>query len=73
MTITKETLKDWYEQFSEYAERAEQIEYIRLMFIDELLKKTINDYDNRKDEDKYKEELQSCRRVLLKLGYIKEN
>lgn len=73
MTITKETLEDWYEQFMKYAERAEQVEYIRLLFIDELLKKTINDYDNRKDEDKYKEELQSCRRVLLKLGYIKEN
>ena len=73
MTITKETLEDWYKQFREYAERAEQNEYIRLLVIDDLLKKTINDYDTRKDEDKYKEELQSCRRVLLKLGYIKEN
>ena len=73
MTITKETLEDWYKQFMEYAERAEQVDYIRLLVIDELLKKTINDYDTRKDEDKYKEELQSCRRVLLKLGYIKEN
>ena len=73
MTINKETLEDWYKQFMEYAERAEQNEYIRLLVIDDLLKKTINDYDTRKDEDKYKEELQSCRRVLLKLGYIKEN
>ena len=73
MMITKETLKDWYKQFREYAERAEQIEYIRLMFIDEPLKKTIADYDTRKNEEKYQEELQSCRRVLLKLGYIKEN
>lgn len=73
MTITKETLEDWYEQFMEYAERAEQNEYIRLLVIDELLKKTINDYDTRKNEDKYIGELQSCRRVLLKLGYIKEN
>lgn len=71
--ITKETLEDWYKQFREYAERAEQIEYIRLMLIDELLKKTIADYDTRKDEEKYQKELQSCRRVLLKLGYIKEN
>lgn len=73
MKINKETLEDWYKQFMEYAESAEQVEYIRLLFIDDLLKKTINDYDTRKDEDKYKEELQSCRRVLLKLGYIKEN
>ena len=73
MTINKETLEDWYKQFREYAERAEQNEYIRLLVIDDLFKKTINDYDTRKDEDKYKEELQSCRRVLLKLGYIKEN
>ena len=71
--ITKETLKDWYEQFREYAERAEQIEYIRLIFINELLKKTIADYDARKDEEKYQEELQSHKRMLLKLGYIKEN
>ena len=71
--ITKETLEDWYKQFREYAERAEQIEYIRLMFINEPLKKTIADYDARKNEEKYQEELQSCRRVLLKLGYIKEN
>ena len=73
MTITKETLEDWYKQFREYAERAEQNEFIQLLVIDELLKKTIADYDTRKNEDKYKEELQSCRRVLLKLGYIKEN
>ena len=73
MTITKETLEDWYKQFREYAERAEQNEFIRLLVIDELLKKTINDYDTRKNEDKYIGELQSCRRVLLKLGYIKEN
>lgn len=71
--ITKETLEDWYKQFREYAERAEQIEYIRLMFINELLKKTIADYDARKDEEKYQEELQNRRRMLLKLGYIKEN
>lgn len=71
--ITKETLEDWYKQFREYAERAEQIEYIRLMFINELLKKTIADYDARKDEEKYQEELQNHRRMLLKLGYIKEN
>lgn len=71
--ITKETLEDWYKQFREYAERAEQIEYIRLMFINELLKKTIADYDARKDEEKYQEELQNRRRTLLKLGYIKEN
>ena len=45
--ITKETLEDWYKQFREYAERAEQIEYIRLIFINELLKKTIADYDAR--------------------------
>lgn len=71
--ITKQDLKDWYEQFREYAERAEQIEYIRLIFINELLKKTIADYDARKDEEKYQEELQSRKRMLLKLGYIKEN
>ena len=71
--ITKQDLKDWYEQFMEYAERAEQIEYIRLIFINELLKKTIADYDARKDEEKYQEELQSRKRMLLKLGYIKEN
>lgn len=71
--ITKETLEDWYKQFRKYAERAEQIEYIRLMFINELLKKTIADYDARKDEEKYQEELQNRRRMLLKLGYIKEN
>ena len=71
--IAKETLEDWYKQFREYAERAEQIEYIRLMFINELLKKTIADYDARKDEEKYQEELQNRRRILLKLGYIKEN
>lgn len=71
--ITKETLEDWYKQFREYAESAEQIEYIRLMFINELLKKTIADYDARKDEEKYQEELQSRKRMLLKLGYIKEN
>lgn len=71
--ITKETLEDWYKQFREYAESAEQIEYIRLIFINELLKKTIADYDARKDEEKYQEELQSRKRMLLKLGYIKEN
>lgn len=52
MTITKETLEDWYKQFMEYAERAEQNEYIRLLVIDELLKKKIADYDARKNEDK---------------------
>lgn len=71
--ITKETLEDWYKQFREYAESAEQIEYIRLIFINELFKKTIADYDARKDEEKYQEELQSRKRMLLKLGYIKEN
>lgn len=71
--ITKETLEDWYKQFREYAESAEQIEYIRLIFINELLKKTIADYDARKDEEKYQEELQIRKRMLLKLGYIKEN
>ena len=73
MTITKETLEDWYKKFREYAEMAEQNEYIQLLVIDDLLKKTINDYDTRKNEDKYIGDLQSCRRVLLKLGYIKEN
>ena len=73
MTTTKETLEEWYKQFREYAERAEQNEYIRLLVIDELLKKTIADYDTRKNEDKYIGDLQRCRRVLLKLGYIKEN
>lgn len=71
--ITKETLEDWYKQFREYAESAEQIEYIRLIFINELFKKTIADYDARKDEEKCQEELQNRKRMLLKLGYIKEN
>ena len=44
-----------------------------MKLFEELLKKTIADYDTRKNKDKYIGELQSCRRVLLKLGYIKEN